>query len=141
MTILKDLFGNLLDNVPENSGRKCTGTCGRKVDFTTGKNPGPKGILCDDCYYAELGDIIEQNPIVSIPSRLDNVKPIESPKERIGKELELAYWKNWFIESDKESRDELLNLLRVEKENVEPKTKKMLIKLINVLAQENEKVK
>ena len=31
--------------------------------FVTGRNPNPKGIVCDDCHYAELGDEIEKNPI------------------------------------------------------------------------------
>jgi hypothetical protein len=40
--------------------------CGVVLQETiTGKRPTPKGEACSDCYYEQLGEAVEQNPIVS----------------------------------------------------------------------------
>ena len=40
--------------------------CGVALQETiTGKRPTPDGDACSDCYYEELGELIEQHPIVS----------------------------------------------------------------------------
>jgi hypothetical protein len=31
--------------------------------FVTGKNPSPKGTVCDDCHYDAIGDEIDKHPI------------------------------------------------------------------------------
>lgn len=31
----------------------------------TGKRPTPKGSACSDCYYEQLGNVVEQHPIVT----------------------------------------------------------------------------
>jgi hypothetical protein len=58
----------LLDN-PERKSElypepeKCAG-CGKPLSgFITGRNPNPKGTVCDDCHYSELGDEIEEHPL------------------------------------------------------------------------------
>ena len=40
--------------------------CGVVLQETiTGKRPTPKGEACSDCYYEQLGEAVEQHPIVS----------------------------------------------------------------------------
>ncbi len=40
--------------------------CGVVLQETiTGKRPTPKGEACSDCYYEQLGQAVEQHPIVS----------------------------------------------------------------------------
>jgi hypothetical protein len=42
---------------------KCAG-CGCKLSgFVTGKNQNPKGTVCDDCHYADIGEEIDNHPI------------------------------------------------------------------------------
>lgn len=44
---------------------KCAG-CGQPLSgFVTGRNSSPKGNLCDDCHYADLGEELDQHPIGS----------------------------------------------------------------------------
>jgi len=31
--------------------------------FITGKNPSPKGLVCDDCYYKSFGEELDEFPI------------------------------------------------------------------------------
>lgn len=44
-------------------GTKCNGNCGNNVNFVNGCNRTSDGLLCDDCYYERLGEIVEQCPI------------------------------------------------------------------------------
>jgi hypothetical protein len=40
--------------------------CGTELQETiTGKRSTPQGDACSDCYYEELGNLVEQHPIVS----------------------------------------------------------------------------
>jgi hypothetical protein len=40
--------------------------CGVLLQETiTGRRPTPKGDACSDCYYEQLGEIIESSPITS----------------------------------------------------------------------------
>jgi hypothetical protein len=39
--------------------------CGVALTFLTGRNPTPKGLACDDCYYEQLGAVVEAHPIAS----------------------------------------------------------------------------
>jgi len=49
----------------EDISEKCAG-CGCNLSgFLTGKNSSPKGTVCDDCYYEQIGEEIDDNPIVS----------------------------------------------------------------------------
>ena len=45
--------------------RKCP-YCGVVLQETiTGKRPTPRGFACSDCYYEQIGEIVEQHPIVT----------------------------------------------------------------------------
>jgi hypothetical protein len=48
-------------------GQHCK-NCGVLLQgMLTGKNQGPDGkSTCDDCYYDEIGDEIDKNPICSV---------------------------------------------------------------------------
>jgi hypothetical protein len=37
--------------------------CLQPINILTGKNNSPIGEICDDCYYSELDDEIENTPI------------------------------------------------------------------------------
>ena len=40
--------------------------CGVTLQETiTGKRPTPEGFACSDCYYEQLGEGVEQHPIVT----------------------------------------------------------------------------
>ena len=39
-------------------------SCGKKLDQWAGRHQTAKGMLCHNCYYTQLGDVVEQNPIV-----------------------------------------------------------------------------
>lgn len=61
MPTLKDLLADpsLLDRM-RGKPQTCAG-CGEPLSgFLTGKNPSPKGIVCNDCYYEQLGNEIEK---------------------------------------------------------------------------------
>lgn len=54
----------------------------------TGEHPTSSGLMCDGCYYGELGDLVEQHPIVmsdrdrdGFIKALDDAEPNESLKE------------------------------------------------------------
>ena len=63
---LKDLIKDprLLDDLRTKQPLCCK--CKVELQETiTGKRTTPNGEACSDCYYEEIGELIEQNPIVS----------------------------------------------------------------------------
>lgn len=70
--LLKDLVKNpeLLDRVwTKNETNLCGNDCGQKLSFVTGLHPmkkdGKEVVVCDDCFYDELGKLVEEHPIPS----------------------------------------------------------------------------
>ncbi len=69
---LKDLVKNpnLLDEVwDKNETNLCGNGCGQKLTFLTGfrqmKKDGKEITVCDDCFFDELGKLVEEHPIPS----------------------------------------------------------------------------
>ena len=63
---LKDLIKNprLFDDLSTAQPKCCR--CGVELQETiTGKRSIPNGEACSDCYYEELGKLVEQHPLVS----------------------------------------------------------------------------
>jgi len=61
---LQNLIDNpsLIDDLLDYNISLCC-YCGCKLKGNiTGKNKTPKGIACDDCYYENLGKLIEEYP-------------------------------------------------------------------------------
>jgi hypothetical protein len=52
---IKDILDGNSINIKHDSCAKC----GQPINFLTGRNHGPEGDLCDDCYFEDLGDGID----------------------------------------------------------------------------------
>jgi hypothetical protein len=40
--------------------------CGNPITYSTGRRMTPRGMACEDCYYEQLGNLVEQHPIVGV---------------------------------------------------------------------------
>jgi hypothetical protein len=54
------------------NGDRCTKCHQVLSSFLTGKNIVSQGNICDDCYYEEFGDEINDYPIGGCSRRVDN---------------------------------------------------------------------
>jgi hypothetical protein len=59
---LKRILGRAIE-VSRRMAERCAGCDCKLSGFVTGKNPIPKGTVCDDCYYGEMGEELDAHPI------------------------------------------------------------------------------
>jgi hypothetical protein len=63
-SLLRDLRARCNESKP-----LCGNGCGQALNFSSGRNPMKKNgkdiLACDDCFYDELGKLVEEHPIPS----------------------------------------------------------------------------